>query len=501
MSTNGEQGASQPVDLSKYALQIFAEQDRPLFDDAVKAAEVGALRASYMMIWLACAESLKRRFREAQLRDHTAGQIVGKIEDREKDHQAVDKFLLEQARGYGFVSDAGHTILGQIYEMRCIYGHPYEEAPSPEKVIDAAAAVVELVLSKSVKLRHGYGKQLLRDLLEDGNYLDDHEPAVVEFAGIILPRLDEGIYVWLVDEYCKELEKVSGDPSMGVFSRRGMWFCRAMLVDVGVEVFTHDEWHERSVRFPKTLMGVCSIAETFEGIGKRAQDSLVGSILDESGTRASVLTHLERLNNEGALSERQQERFAQGVSGLKTGQVLTSGLSTKTSYAKLIGAMKSHNWYTQNPAIDLVMANGPDQAAELTEEQQVDLGRNILQAGEGTAASAVGFLEELPQQATGWPFGIIRGIALESFTNENDEIRLKNYKLDFVLSALVHSNIVRRDELIAEIAASVAAGTPKRQIRQEDYDQVMGLLNDYGWAAPLAKALKTKLQAEPGKSQ
>ena len=43
MTAHGEQGASQPVDLSKYALQILAEQDRPLFDDAVKAAEVGAL--------------------------------------------------------------------------------------------------------------------------------------------------------------------------------------------------------------------------------------------------------------------------------------------------------------------------------------------------------------------------------------------------------------------------------------------------------------------------
>ena len=493
MSTYGEQGASQPVDLSKYALQILAEQDRPLFDDAVKAAEVGALRASSMMIWLACAESLKRRFREAQLRDHTAGQIVGKIERREKDQQAVDKFLLDQAQEYGFVSGAGHTILGQVYEMRCIYGHPYEEAPSPEKVIDAAAAVVELILSKPVKLRHGYGKQLLRDLLEDGNYLDDHEPAVAEFARNILPRLDEGIYVWLLDEYWKELEKVSGDPSMGIFSRRGMWFCRAMLVDVGVQVFTHDEWHEKSVRFPKTLMGVCSVAPAFKGIGNRAQDSLVGSILDESRTLASVLTHLERLNNEGALSERQQERFVEGVSELKTGQILTSGLSTKTCYAKLIGALKSRNWYTQNPVMDMVLVNGPGQAAELTEEQQVDLGRNILQVGEGTAASAVEFLEKLPHEATDWPFGVIRGMALESFTNENNEIRLKNRQLHLVLSALVHSNSVLRDELTAEIVASVAAGTPKRRVHQEDYDQVMGLLNDYAWATPLAKALETKL--------
>ena len=144
----------------------------------------------------------------------------------------------------------------------------------------------------------------------------------------------------------------------------------------------------------------------------------------------------------------------------------------------------------------MVLANGPDQAAELTEEQQVDLGRNILQAGEGTATSAVKFLEKLPQEAVDWPFGVIRGMALESFTNENNEIRFKNSQLHLVLSALVHCNSVQRDELIAEIVASVAAGTPKHGVRPEDYDQVMGLLNDHPWTAPLAKALETELRAE-----
>ena len=49
-----------------YADRIHDEEDRPLFDDATKAASAGALRAAYAMLWLARAESIKRRFREAE---------------------------------------------------------------------------------------------------------------------------------------------------------------------------------------------------------------------------------------------------------------------------------------------------------------------------------------------------------------------------------------------------------------------------------------------------
>ena len=346
------------------------------------------------MIWLACAESLKRRFREAQLRDNTAGKIVRSIDTMEGQHKAVDKFLLDKAREYDFVSDSGHTILSQVYEMRCIYGHPYEEGPSREKVTDAAATVVDLVLSKPVKLRHGFGKQLLKSLLEDRSYLDDQESAVAAFTKSILLRLDEGVHVWLLDRYWEELEKISGDSSMSVFLRCGAWFCRTMLTEVGVAALTHDQWHDRSRRFPKTLMSVCGIADVFRDIGELAQNSLVGSVFDESETRASVLSHLEGLNNDGALSERQRERFIKKVSELRISTILTSGLSTKTCYGNLIEAMKCQDWHIQNPAIGFVLSNGPQQVAELSEDQQVELGRNILQAGKGGAWDATEFLEK-----------------------------------------------------------------------------------------------------------
>ena len=244
-------------------------------------------------------------------------------------------------------------------------------------------------------------------------------------------------------------------------------------------------------------MRVCSIADIFKEIGKRAQDSLVGSILAESSTRSSVLTYLERLNNDGALSKRQQERFTERVSEMDSSELRSTSLSTKTCYEQLIAAMKSHNWYVQNPAIDLIVSNGPDQAAELNEDQQVILGRNILQCADGRERSASRFIKNLSEDESSWPFHVVRGIALETFTNEKNEIRFKDYHLEKVLSALVHLNEKQREQLVAEIAASVDVGTPKDWVDREDFDSVIESLKVYQWTAPLTSSLEAKTASFP----
>lgn len=483
------------IDIGNYAEKINAEEDHQLFDEAVKAAKAGALRAAYVMIWLSCAESLKRRFREASKRDNTAGKIVGEIETIEKGYKAVDKFVLEKAKEYGFIAEYEYTLLNQIYEKRCLYGHPYEQAPIPEQVTEAAATVVEYVLCKPVKLKHGFGQQLLKKLLEELNFLDDQESAVVEFAKDIIPRIDESIYRWLLDTYWENLEKNSKDPLVSVFFRRGIWFSRALLREVGVDVFSHDDWHDRISTYPKTLIQLCTTADIFSEIGERAQDSLVGSIIEESKTRASVLKYLERLNIDGILTKRQQERFFQRILELDINNLPAAGLRTKTCYDKLINTLKWHNWYVQNPAIDLIILNGPEQAAELDENQQMNLGRNILQAAEGSATSAITFLEKLSKGSISWPFNLVRGMALESFTNEDNKFRFKIRNLQQVLSILNNLRDDQRDQLIDEISLSVSHGIPKYSIYvvyNDDFNKAISLLKDYDWSKPLVESLKNK---------
>src|SRR5262249_10246205 len=104
-------GASSVPNLSGYAARIHDEEDRPLFDDAVQASAAGAPRGAYVMIWFSCAESIKRRFRDAEKRDGAAGKNVGDITKKEEDHKSVDKFLLDKAEEYGFITSTAHGIL------------------------------------------------------------------------------------------------------------------------------------------------------------------------------------------------------------------------------------------------------------------------------------------------------------------------------------------------------------------------------------------------------
>ena len=357
MNKSSNLNEPQVVDLSKYAERILSEEDRPLFDEAVIAARAGGLRSAYIVIWLACAESLKRRFKEASARDHTAGTIVGTVEKMEKEHRGTDKYLLKQALEYGFVTDSAHNALNHIYEMRCIFAHPYEEAPSREKLIGAASEVVDLVMSKPVKLRRGFGSQLLKDLLETRNYLDDHEPTVVAFAKTINPRLDESVHVWLLDSYWTQLEKLFADPSVAQFVRRGVWFSRAFLAEVGVSVLDHNEWHNKVIQFPKTATRVCGTTKIFAHIGQLAQDALIGSALEESETKPSVLADLEKLLHESAFSERQAKRFCKEISRIPLQAIKSSRVRTKTCYERLLKALRSGDFYSQNASMDIIVSN------------------------------------------------------------------------------------------------------------------------------------------------
>lgn len=483
------------VNLGKYMVPINNEADLPLIIDAAKAATVGAYRAAYIMVWLACAESLKRRFREAAERDNQAGQILARIETMEREHKAIDKVLLDKSEEYGFLSSSDHTILRQIYELRSIYAHPYEQGPSQEKLIDATASVVGIVLSKPVKLRHGFGVQLLQSLLHERIFLDDQESSVDAFVQSILPRIDDNINIWLLEKYWGDLEQIADDPTMAILFRRGIWFSQAMLTTIGTSIFPHETWHDRLVRFPKTLMQVCSAPGLFQGIGYHAQNSLVGLILEEFKVHPTIIKCLEQLEADEALSQRHRERFLEAIAALNIAALRAAGLSTKRCYDRLVAAMTSRDWHVQNPAIAFLASNGPEQAKQLTAEQQENIGRNVLQSADGGAFEAADFLDMLSSAPEQWPFDIVRGVALEPFANEAHKIRIKDYQLHLVLSIIDRLDEAQRDTVIVEIVEVVRTGTLSDRVRASQVEAAVEKLHAYPWAQLIAETLIAKAKS------
>jgi len=192
--------------LKKYQDKILSEDDKTLFGEAVVAASKGAPRGAYILIWISGAESLKRKFKEAALRDGRAGQILGEIQQGEDQHKSVDLLILKRAKEYGFIDDTAFQKLEHVYDLRCLYGHPYESAPSDLELLSAAEVVVGNVLSKPTTLKHGFVDKVVEQLFDDTNFLEHSKPAVTSFASDLTDKIDTDVYRYLVEKYAPKID-------------------------------------------------------------------------------------------------------------------------------------------------------------------------------------------------------------------------------------------------------------------------------------------------------
>lgn len=479
------------LDLNLYADQILSDNDKPIFDEAVRCANAGALRAAYVMIWISCAESLKRRFREAARRDHEAGRIVADFVAKEDQQRSVDKLLLNKAKSYGFLKDSSHQILLSIYQMRCVYGHPYEEGPEPEQVTHAASMVVSHLLSQGIRLKRGFAASLLKRLLEDPHFLDDDIRSVEGYAPAITEGLDGETVPWFLEKYWEKLEIVVNDPLESVFVRRGIWLTAEILGLSPPNLIDETKWHEHVLANPRILLAVLSSDSYFELIGDLAQSSLFSSALAEAPQRPIVLHYLDVIYCRGLLSDRLAERWLAHIKSVDGTALRNIRISTRSGFEAIIDSLKSRHWYTQEPVVQLVLSNGPGQVADLSSDKQEILGRNILQTATGGERSARSLLEDIASGSALWPLSFNRGLALECFVNEQEQLRFKVSLLNHVLSMLERLPVSERDQIVGRMTQEIRSSTPKGyRVEQRELDRVLGQLACFAWTVPLVEALR-----------
>lgn len=463
-----------------YLDRVVEHDDRPLLDEAITAAASGARRGAYILTWLACAESLKRRFRTAQARDGNAKKIASSIIYKEEKQNAVDRYVLDQALGYGFITQAGHVQLSHIYTMRNVYGHPYEEAPSQEQLISAVATVVDLVLSQPLKMRHGYLDQLIEGLTTDPHYIDDYIDRVQEVTDELVPRVDDELFEWFLQKYWKKIEPVADDPTMDLFSRRCVWFCARLLTLIPSEhpVWVKADWFEMCRTYPKISSEILSQEVIFSRISAHAKDYLVSWLIERSNTKPSVLRLLAKMRVQGILSPRQDERFQCRIDALISGEFESSGLPLTICFERVISLLKSYSWPQQVPAVKMVIDNGPDGVSSLTFGQQEELGRNILQAAQGNENLCKAFITGIATSQEKWPTSFLRGIVEECFINEDGKIRFKQRKMAEAIKAL---KIVPREsavEIFNQLKDKIRLGALKEPdfFGERDKSSVQALL-------------------------
>lgn len=484
------------VNLAKYKKRILAKEDKLLFTEVEKCAKAGAYRAAYILTWIACAESFKRRFREASKRDGLVGPIVGHIKTMEGQKKSVDGYLLTEAEKYGFIDAAVKAKLDNVYTFRCMYAHPYEDAPKQEELLNAVCIVVDHVLSQPVRLKEGFISSQIKEIFSNKNFLDDLQAPVEAYATEILPRISEDCYEYMLNALFKEIDKIGKDASLGIYTRRGAWISWK-LIELCLPKFPKSDWHGMVNNHPDTAPLVLSPPNIFDGIGKKAQDSLIGHILSAASQSPSVLIRIEKLLENGSLSDRHKERFFKFIDkfekpfyGYKSADKLkASGLKLKTCFSSVICHLKSRDWYTQNPIASMISGAGPSQIHELGDAEQEELGRNILQSSDGSASDASALLVSMSENANTWSYHFIYGILVECFVNEENQFRFKIRKLNKVCEILETLEEEHREPILDTLLNEIEKSEIKRG-DEDDLKECIEVLKSYKWSKKFSAAFE-----------
>lgn len=115
---------------------------------------------------------------------------------------------------------------------------------------------------------------------------------------------------------------------------------------------------------------------------------------------------------------------------------------TNDELKKCIESLKSHNWYTQNDAVDDLQKLLKKEWKETQNNRDAFfvIGRNILQSAEGNAFGAYRFIVNLRDKLSGKPnfiqHAIVDGCLFEVFFDHNGEIRKGDFKSGYYINVL-----------------------------------------------------------------
>ena len=422
-------------------------------------ANSGALRAAYIMTWLSCAESLKRRFKAASPRDGAARAIVGDFERKESEEKSVDLFLLNKSKDYGFVTAADFLRLKHVYEKRCLFGHPYQTAPLDTEVIDAMNVVTACLLAKEIRMKHGYLEAQVAEITGSKTFLDDYQPRVAEYAQEIISRGAPDLLGWWLTKIWKKASPLISDPTMPWILRRVCWISDIVLPSLDEDAVKTA--FLQSLTDEPVLASFCLARScAFKHLPVLASDQVVSNLLDRGETSPSCLAPLFHQKQQGVLSSRQTERLKAFVEAAKVEILIQAKVPFVEFAERIVTQLKSYNWNIQNPTAEALLNVDDAQFALLTPALQEQLGRNLLQAGQN-ARECSKFITECGKGTKNIPSSMAYGMLAEMFFNDLGQLRPKLGCADGVLKVVGRLPEQTQTGVIDEVIAVLQRGQHK----------------------------------------
>lgn len=459
--------------------QISEKEDKLLYDEAVICFKNCANRAAYIITWICVAESLRNKFISMARRDADIGKIVGQIEEAEKNERPTDKLLIDKSFELGIITNEEKIKLDHMRNMRNIYAHPTGTGPSADEVIAALNIAVESTLSKPPLMRKGYVQNVLKSIFEDFHFLDDMPLRVREYSIGVARRIHPSVLPYLLDKSLEYLEQTLDDPLLALYSRRGLEFCTTILNELRPNL-SNGKWNIEQViqKYPTASSVVLSTKDIWPLLPEQAQDMVIGHLcepIQDNIILPPTSIGLERMlivKRAHLLNKRQRDKLEACCERAPYHVLHTAGIPLKEYALRIITDLSSHDWYKQNPACEALKEAGIKECSNLNTKTQEQLGRNVLQAAQGGASRAAGFIMQVFEDKELWPKNFIEGLVLETMVNEKQEFRFK--------------------EKFIGRTTSIAIEHPKsKEICSRVIDEITKSHPKYGWSSEYDKLLNS----------
>jgi len=456
-----------------------------LFDEASRCYDAKAFRSARIMIWLCVAESLESKIREMANVDSVAGNAIRDIEKAKSNLFSVDETILNQAKLLGILDETEYRKMEYIRDMRSAAAHPSSADPTEEEIIASAVDAVDIVLSRPALLTHGYVKNLLNNVFTNYHYLSEDTTRARENGKQIGRRLKKDVMPSLIREYAIQLESCRTDPVQLSFYPQKVTFFSGILSEA-IPLYA-STWNIREMleRYPLVMAAILAEPKIWPCIDSQCQEQVLGHLLDPvidgkkvSPDAVSILM-VRGLNdsNKEFLNAEQKALLSTAISSAPVMTLKSAGIDTDILARKLIVALKTHNYYTQNPAIGDLRRIGPEAISKLDPSLQIELGRNILQSADGGAISSQKFIDtEVSNEA--WSQSIIIGVLGENFVDDANKFRLKKvYLLETIRAVMSRTD---QEAIIGVVAGLIASSTPKGIRCSEDYSEAISIVETMG---------------------
>ena len=131
-----------------------------------------------------------------------------RIESEEASKHSIDFLLIDESSKLEIITPIEKSKLEYFYNLRCIYCHPYEKAPSKLDCEHLIVSIIQIVLSKSTLLREDGISEVIKLVENEESFLSGSEDAIKSYIDNFIPRIDPEKYEFLINKLIKSFEHV-----------------------------------------------------------------------------------------------------------------------------------------------------------------------------------------------------------------------------------------------------------------------------------------------------